>query len=349
MGWTAAPTSYRLANPITNMHQLPVGEMPGWDNSFWMNTELSLSNVWNAPIQIRNKKTNQELSFAADYEEVMAHLEVGSALSERWAVAIEVPYVSRSGGILDEFIDKFHTYIGSDRFRRQFYDQDTQNINITTNGVSQLNGKPERGSGNTKLKLKHWLIQWKNNFCPCGLSTSLQSKIPLENHQRGLTSGTADHSATIHLGFPLGQESALWLSSAVTRIGENALFAGWPRREWAQMYEISSALAFNKHWRLIFQARMESPFFNKQHLEIIDASATREERILNRLSSGWNGLVHWRGSQSFGLNYKSSSGSQINMLIIEDWALGNYDEVGDDLYGNNAPDVSFVLQSYLAF
>lgn len=347
-----APTSYRLANPIGWMHSLPTGEMPGWSSDFWMQLEFSQSNVWNSPIDLQHRSTGQEYRYMADFEQSSAVLELGGALTSFFAFSVELPYAHRDGGGLDRFIDNFHIVIGSLRFNRPEYETNQSIFDIEQDGVDQLDSLSESGLSNIKYKFKLWWLKWRGfqpGSCDCGFATSAHIKVPLVDARRGLTSGTTDYSLLWHLGIPINNMSAFWISSAVTHLPHNPTFEQWPRREWHQMYEVSMDFALTESWGVIFQARMESPFMNKEHLNIIHTTEESKEQLLNRISSGWNGLVHWRGSESLGLRYRISPSSQINGLIIEDFAYGRFDEIGDELYINNAPDVAFVLQTTWGF
>jgi hypothetical protein len=347
--FAAAPTSYRLSHPLTRMHQMPSGEMPGWHSKLWFGYELNWSNIWNAPLEVLNKSTGDTLTYEVDYEEVAAFIDIGWAFSDKWAVALEVPYSYRSGGTLDEFIDGFHVLIGSDRFLRPDYPRNENIFEVTRNGEATYSGPAHSGTGNVKLKTKFWPIQWTNDACACGFSTTAQLKIPVQDSERGLTSNSYDGSLTAHFGIPIRSQSAFWMSAGMTYLPKNEALDGWPRREWHQFYELSFDMGFTKSWGVILQLRMESPFMNKQNLEIVDDSPSNVQRTLNRVASGWNSLVHWRGSQGFGFRYRSSKTSQAQFLIVEDWAVGNFDEVGDDLYINNAPDVAFLIQGSIGF
>jgi hypothetical protein len=74
-----------------------------------------------------------------------------------------------------------------------------------------------------------------------------------------------------------------------------------------------------------------------------------QDQLAERISSGWNGLTAWRGSESIGLRYRWGAGSQANFLFIEDWALGDRDGRNQWLYVNNAPDVMFLTQLHFVF
>ncbi|MCB0340940.1 MAG: DUF3187 family protein [Pseudobdellovibrionaceae bacterium] len=350
--FAVVPTSYRVAHPIGGMHMLPPGEVPGWDNNFWLVYEMSHANIWNAPFTMENLKTGDTLTYTADYEQSYGNLEIGGAITPKIGLSFELPYAYRAGGGLDHMIDAFHLLINSDRYNREFYSTNQMNFSITKNGEEQIvPGSYNEGSGNFKTKLKIWW--WKNlgktkGSCPCGFATSFHVKAPTTTTPSAWTSGTFDYTFMMHLGIPMGSASAFWWTSSVTHLGENILFEDWPRNDWPQMHEMSYDFAIDKNWGFLMQIRMESPLFDGNQLAIVDSTASEKEFILHRMASGWNSLIHWRGSQSLGFRYRSTN-SQLNMLFLEDWGPGTYDENGDDTYVTNAPDVGVALQYAFSF
>lgn len=348
----SVPSSYRLPHPVGWMHMLPVGEVPGWQNDFWFQFDAGHSNVWNAPIEMQNIKDGTTYSYNADWAQTYGLLEVGAALTDRVALGIEVPYSHRGGGFLDQTIDSFHVMIGSDRFSRPDYPKNETSFAIGTNGTNYFEEYSYSGTGQIKAKIKFWWWKWLSaaeEICPCGLSTSVQVKSPVDRAKQAFTTGDHDYSALVHFGVPLFSQSALWVTSAVTKLGDNPALAEWPRRKWHQMYELSLDLAIDQKWGFIFQVRAESPILNGENLAIVAEAETDEEQLIERISSGWNSLVHWRGSEAFGFRYRPGAESQANFLVVEDWGVGPFDERGDRLYVNNAPDVVFLLQYAQSF
>lgn len=348
----AVPVSYRLQHPIGWMHLLPVGETPGWEKSKWLSIELSHGNVWNAPITLVNNLNNKEVTYSADFAQSHLILEIGGAFSEMFAHSLVIPYSYRGGGFLDGFIDDYHIAFGFDRFNRADFPEDHSRFSVISDGVEKVTDSSASGISNLKYKLKFWPWQIKGNNgqCACGFGISAQVKIPMDNLDRGLSTESGDYSLMWNLGFPIFDRSAIWISSAVTRTKLNPLIEDLPRKEWHQMYEISTEWGLNKNWSFTFQVRMESPILEKDDLSIANPSSEPVDALLERIASGWNSLVHWRGSEAFGLKYNSNSGEhQFKMMIIEDWAVGHFDEIGDDLYVNNAPDVAFSMQYSFAF
>lgn len=348
----AIRSSYRNVNPVGWMYLQPVGEMPGWSGEAWANFEVNHANIWNMQANIRDKRTNSIYTYKADYEQSTAVLELGAPLSQNFALTFEIPYTNRNGGFLDDFIDQFHQLIQSDRFLRHLNDNFANSYVIQKDGVDRLATERGQGVGNTKAKLKYWPVKWLSptpGLCDCGFAISGQVKLPTQSRKFGLSSGNNDYTGMAHLGVPLGQFSAVWATAAISKLGPNENFAGWPRRDWQQMYELSLDLGVNASWGMVLQARTESPLFRKEQLEYQYNYTTEKEQMVERVASGWNALTAWRGSQTIGFRYRWGMGSQVNLLFMEDWGTGDKDKRGEKLYVTNAPDIAIVNQWHFTF
>jgi hypothetical protein len=347
-----APTSFRQPNPIAWQHQLPTGEMPGWTNPFWFDFEVNTANVWNAPLTMTDKRNNNTYEYTGDYEQTSAILEIGGQIFPRVAFSIEIPYAYRGAGFLDDFIDDFHVAMGNRRFSRNEYPEFQTILSVKTNGEEfypeQL---PLRDVANLKPKLKFWLFKWygeQEGSCPCGLSVSVQAKIPTVDEKYGGTTGRADYSYLGHLGVPLFRSSAMWFTGAYTKLGNNPAIQTWPRKKSIQMYELNFDFAVTDGWGILLMGRAESPFLDSRAVGFTDASSDPVIVARNRAGSGFTGLVHWRGTEGLGLRYRSKAGDQTQFLVAEDWGFGNYD-TNDGVYSNGAPDVNFIFQTRFEF
>ncbi len=350
----ASRTSYHNAHPIGWMHMLPTGEAPGWSEPQWVNLEFNHANIWNNEFQMTDRRTNDVYTYRADFEQSSAIMETGWALTDKLAFAIEVPYANHNGGFLDDFIDQFHVVIGSNRFLRHLNDGYDNSFSIKKNGEEQLTSEHGQGVGGLKAKLKWWLVQWKSptpGVCDCGLAVSYQAKFAAQKPGLGLSSGHNDYSGIIHLGVPMWKYAGAWATAGFTKVGTNENLKGWPRREWLQMYELTLDLGLGPSFGVILQGRAESPLLMREHLtyDYTYPDSDKDGQTAERIASGWNSLVEWRGSQSIGLRWRWGKGSQINFMMVEDWGLGDKDERNDALYVNNAPDVAFISQWHFVF
>lgn len=354
--WLGVParaemTSYRLANPLGWRHQLPVGETPGWSSPAWLNFELGQGNVWNKSATFTDRRTSDTYTYKADLEQTTAVIETGFA-SGAFAFALEVPYANHNGGFLDDFIDQFHIFGRFDRFQRDINPKYGNDFRIERNSASQINSQHAEGVSSFKTKFKAWLLPWRSptpGACDCGFSVSGQVKWPVRGAHDGLSSGGIDYSALTHLGVPLGDFSGAWVTSAVTYISKDDVFQSWPMHRWLQMYELTLSLGVTSGFGILLQARVESPLLEQKYLEYNYTQATEGGQIAEKEASGWNALTEWRGSQTAGVFFRFGGGSQINLLIQEDWGLGDRDHSHTWNYVNNAPDVSFVSQWHFVF
>lgn len=331
---------------------LPVGESPGWSEPQWLNLEFNHANIWNNAFDMTDRRTGAVYTYEADFEQSSAIVEAGWALSDNLALALEVPYANRNGGFLDDFIDQFHVFIRSNRFLRHLNDTYGNNFSIKNDGQEQLTSQHGQGVGGLKAKAKLWLLKWRSptpGVCDCGVAVSYQAKFPTQKPGVGLSSGHTDHSGLLHLGVPLWKYVGVWATAGFTRLGANENIPDWPRREWHQMYELTIDLGLSPNLGIFLQGRTESPILMKEHLDYNYTVNDHEGQTAERIASGWNSLVEWRGSQSIGLRWRWGKGSQVNFMMIEDWGLGDKDERNDALYVNNAPDVAFISQLHLVF
>ena len=115
------------------------------------------------------------------------------------------------------------------------------------------------------------------------------------------------------------------------------------------MYEFSMDASITDTLGFIVQVRADSPILNRHLVRYEDATVDLKQKLNNRRATGWNALVHWRGSESFGFRFLHNQTDMTQILIIEDWTVGNFDETSDRIFVNNAPDVAFTVQSSFGF
>ena len=348
----AEQLGFHFLGPISAMYALPVGESPGWSTPTWFNLEIAAGNIWNHGAHMKDNRTGDDYYVFADYEQETAVAEFGQQISPGLALAVEVPYINHNGGFMDDAVDHFHELIQSDRFGRDENPLFGNHLVIQKNGINQLQSEHAEGAGNLKAKLKWWMWKWLSptpGACDCGLAFSGQVKFPLQPREHGLTSGHNDYSGLIHFGIPFAKSSGVNATAAFSRLGANDTFAGWPRREWSQMYELNLTLGMTSHWAVVMSARAESPLFNKEYLDFQFTKAGEQDKLEERIASAWNSLVEWRGSEHIAVRYGWGAGSSINFAFVEDWGIGSEDQASDGLYVNNAPDFQFMTQWHFVF
>jgi len=346
-----APPSLRQPSLLGWMHGEPVGEQPGWTDSTWVNFELSEANVWSVPMTMKNNLSGSTYDYQTDYEQTSAILEIGQGFGDFLGVSVVVPFGNRWGGFMDHIINGYHHTIDNNYFERDGYAQYQTTTTLKTDGTQYFNPRPLQSISNIELKLKFWLLHWygtQKGSCPCGLSFGSQTKFPTEDPVYGGTTGHIDQTAFVYLGIPLFSASAFWATASYSWLGANPAIAGWPRFKSNIMYEGNFDIAFSDHWGLVFMARAESPFLDGKQLSFQDSSTNPAQVAEDRMSSGWNSLVHWRGSEGLGFRYRADGGNQFQIMGVEDFGVGPYDDVGG-FYSNNAPDFNIVMQLHTGF
>lgn len=328
--------------PPALMHQLPSGEKPGWNKSVWVDLELQHANFWNLPTRFNHLQTGKQLYYFNDFEQTLLLTEIGFALSEDKALIIELPMVARSGGGGDHFISEFHRVFGFIDFNRQSYPENQNILAVRTDGVDKI-PTAASGLGNVKLKLKYWFS--KNTSCSgCGWGVSGHLKIPLENGNRGLSSGGYDGSLMLHNGQNISSGFNLYFSTGVTTTLQNKVFEDWPIYKLQYMGDIATEISIGNEWELILAANLYSPYINKTHLEYTDPESDQNTAAMNKVSSGLNSLTEWRAYQLLGFKR-----GDFMFYVQEDWGLGSLNGSRGGLYINGAPDIALGVKWNIQF
>lgn len=334
------------------MYDVPVGETPGWSGPAWLNFEVSQASIWNVPGKFIDNRTGNTLDYKAMYEQTSAIAELGFEVLPSLAFSIEVPYLSHNSGFFSDFVKQFHWAVGSDTFERPSYPGYPNTYSFGVNDQDALATDRPEGVGNLKFKLKYWLWHWmgdEDGSCDCGLAISGNIKVPTQQANRGLTSGSTDITELIHFGIPLFDHSGIYGTAAFSQLGVNKNMAAWPTRRDYEMYEIDGDFALSDSgFGLLLQLRYNSPILNGQYLSFSDPGVTDPQQLASdREATGWNSLVYWTGYQAIGFRQRWSGGTQLNFLFQEDFAIGGVDGRSTNLYINDAPDFSFLLQLHI--
>lgn len=332
------------------MYDVPVGETPGWSQPFWFNFEVSQASIWNIPSKFDDLRNPNKYTYKAMYEQTTAVAELGfEVVPDLVAFSIEVPYANHNSGFFSDFVQQFHWAVGSDTFERPSYPGYNNTFQFGANGNDALSTDRPEGVANLKFKLKLWLLHWLGDdrgSCDCGLAVSGQIKAPVGPANQGLTSGSTDFSELVHLGIPIFNESGIWFTAAFSQLGANESLSNWPLRHDYEMYEMSSdwGLTYGG-FGFILLARASSPFLNSNTIAFNDGSVTDPYQLAaDREAGGWNSLLYWTGTEAIGFRQRWGEGSQVSLLFQEDFAIGGYDGRATDIYINDAPDFSFILQ-----
>lgn len=301
-----------------------------------MDFTITNSNHWAAPGNFINRKTQNDLTFTADYEQTAFFIEMGKPLSKKYAVSLEVPYVARhEGAMTDKLINSFHKFFDFDNFGRPSHPYGQKIFETSTNGTRRGPLEAPSGAGNLKLKLKYWPIQWKNKT---GVGASASVKAPIDDAEKGMTSGGFDYHGAIHLGYPIGQRSAVFSTLAFSYLNDNWMFSDWPRNKFLWMFDVMFDLALNQKWSVVLDFMFQSPLMKKDDLGFVYTGSTIEEQVYEKVASGYFSLVEIRGQQMIGVKRTFGKNHFWSAYFIEDWGFGDKDNNNDMVYHNGQPD-----------
>lgn len=328
--------SARQTHPISWQHMLPNGEAPGWSKDSWVEFEVINGNHWAAPAKFRNKSTGKELTFTADFEQTSMFIEFGKAISKKYAVVVEVPYAARhEGSSTDDLIDNFHDLFNFDDFGRPLYDFGQSIFETSTDGARRGPYNAPSGAGNIKLKLKYWPVQMEDNT---GIGFGLHLKVPVEDKEKGMTSGEIDTTAMMNIAFSIFGDSKMYTTFALTYAKNNWMFSDWPRNKLLWMMGFMFDFSIGDKWGVIFDLGLNSPLMKKDKLEFIHQGTTEKEQVYEKVASGYNSLVEVRGQQMIGIRRKLGTESLMLFYFLEDWGPGDKDNTNDSVYSTGQPD-----------
>jgi hypothetical protein len=277
-------------------------------------------------------------------------MDAGFQLFESWAFGFELPYMRRHPGNSDQFIEDFHDTINFYQYLRHIYPDNRTRLRVAVDGVETLSDDhPADGLSSVKLKLKKRLLQTGGTGCPCGVAVSVQANLPVNGDQRGLSSGTETYSILGHAGLPLGAESAIYLTTGFSVLGQNRFFIEWPMNRITAMGDISFDLGIGGGIGFLMSFSGYSPWMHSR-FDFVSTTSDPDYTKHERISSAYNSLFRWRGYQNYGFRYRwGLSGSQISLFIFEDFGFGDYDARSELTYNNNSPDVLIGSQLSLRF
>lgn len=335
-------------HPYDVMHQLPRAESPGWLSEKWIALDSNLSNTWNRPIVIQHFPTGRLFEYTADFEQVMESLELGYEVLSDLALVGEATFVSRSGGILDRWIDDFHQTVHMARFRRRDYPENRVNFSVS-DGRATHRQSDQSGLANWNLGFKWWLHQFKKKRWTDGVAVKLRHKFSATEGATGITSGGEDTSFSAHLGYPFYALNTFHASVGHTWVGKNEFFENWPRRPQVWMYDLGLRIGFSESWALVLSHGGQSPILEKTDIEYVITSSEANESGTYRIDPGWSSLIEGRTQQTVALQWQWSETQLVSAYFTEDFDFGQTDIVGNWLYMSGAPDVSFGLNVELGF
>jgi hypothetical protein len=105
-----------------------------------------------------NVETGGSETLHVDFEAYHLNLETTYALNERWAIKLDIPFISRGGGIFDHAIDEWHKLFNLPRANRPALADDQFRMFYAGNGVTDIDSSSSQsGLADIQLGLGHSL------------------------------------------------------------------------------------------------------------------------------------------------------------------------------------------------
>jgi hypothetical protein len=245
---SAEPFPTRDQNPLLAGFGLPT-PMPariGHEGDWSVAADLNWAST--ALIQARGAET---LVFDAETREMRVTLR--HALSDRFALHLQVPYRYTGGGSLDSVIDTFHDVSGTPSGDRPVLPSDQINIQYTRLGVTQLNiASSSSGLADIQAGIGWMLAKTSTS----ALTTWLDIKLPTGDADKLTGSGATDVSLIIAGERQLtgrwstfGQVAGTWLGEGdlLTSQQRSLLWSGLAGIEWQAWRDLSLKVQLDAH------------------------------------------------------------------------------------------------------
>ena len=141
------PFTLIYGQPLTTPARLPQAEALDYTLT------LDITNTLN------QEATSQE-SLYVDFEAYNLTLGGIYALSERWALKLDIPFIYRSGGVFDHAIDEWHKLFNLPRSGRPVVEDDQFSLFYANNGATGIDmNTSQAGIADAQLGLGHSLVQ----------------------------------------------------------------------------------------------------------------------------------------------------------------------------------------------
>lgn len=293
----AAPLPTHDQNPFLAGFGLPRTIAPHLPaRSAWM---LDLN--WSS-IALEQRSGSEEL--IADAETRELRLTYTQRLSERWALALELPYRETSGGSLDSFIDSWHDIFGLPGGARSMQPRDRLQLYYGSAGKAWIErARPRRGLADASLSAIYALFASPSS----AISAALRIKLPTGTDHWLNSSDAVDVSAILAAERKLGERYRLEAQLAATRLGAGELLP-WLQRELVWSGRAGLTVRATRALELVLQL--------DGHTRVFDSDL---EFFREALIATLGGHLH------FGEGWTFSAG------------------VSEDLLVEHSPDVVFVL------
>lgn len=159
--------STRNEASLSRFAPLPVvgeGALPGAGQQRWALT-LDLTNEFYAD-------TLPDETVLLDGETLNSTLRWRRGINDRWAIGVDVPFLSSGGGLLDSWIEDWHEWFGLPNGNREQFAQDDYRFVLTQNGNTVFErDRGTRDLGNITLRAGYALSETRRLLAQVSLPT----------------------------------------------------------------------------------------------------------------------------------------------------------------------------------
>lgn len=273
----ASPLPTRDQNPLLAGFGLPRPMPTQLPASSW---EFSADFNWGSTALVQNT-AHERLLVDAETREL--RLSLNGRLSDRWLVALSVPYRSTSGGSLDGFIDGWHDFFGLPDGARSSLIDDQLQLSYARAGVTQLDRhRSASGIGDTSLA-----AGWQIKTAPDSALTGwVELKLPTGSSSDLTGSGAMDISAIVAGERRFGERWSIFAQAGATRLGRGDLFTAQQQR-WVGSAMAGISARFWPHVELTAQIDGHTAAFDDTELDYLNEAVILNLGGAILFDSGW--------------------------------------------------------------
>jgi hypothetical protein len=213
-----------------------------------------------------NVESHDTETLYVDFEAYNLNLETTYALNERWAIKLDIPYIYRSGGIIDHAIDEWHKLFGLPRADRPAVADDQFSIFYAGNGITNTDlSSSQTGLADIQLGLGHSLHASASH----ALSVWAAIDLPAGDADKLTGNDDLDYSLWLAGSGRVGTSSVLDANIGVVMPGDSVL-PGLPTKDLVIFGHAGMHIGLNRVFALKLQLAGHTAYYSDTSLEFLD-------------------------------------------------------------------------------
>lgn len=259
-------------SPIIQIHGLPAIDRA----SVLSPTKKSYQLVTDRANNFSGKHlSNEQVFFDGETQRVVFAYKQGLVDGVEWG--FDIPWISHSGGVLDRFVESWHSLLGLSQKGRDKYPRNKLLYAYQRNGNTQLD-MTESGSGIGDIRVKGgWQIQKANTTTGSNIALRALLSLPTGDSRRLMGSGGLDAAVWLSAENKkswFGNPGNVWGGAGVILLGGGDVLQGQQRKT-ALFGSVGSGAKVSQAITLKLQLDMHSSFYRNSHLVQINANAVQ--------------------------------------------------------------------------